>query len=217
MGCDWSPTGEEFVSGSYDRTVRLWNRDAGKSRDVYHTKRMQRYVPSKPHLLFLAVADAFSVFDVTYTPTADFVLTASDDGNVRIWKSNASAKLGPVSGKERAAIEYRQKLVEKWGAAGDVRSVHERRHVPGSIHNAVKLKREMTEAAKVKEERRRKHTREGREKPKAERKSESHRPGKGDMARADQSRGHDSRAEVVSWLLALYVYMCMMGYGYHAG
>jgi WD repeat and SOF domain-containing protein 1 len=45
MGCDWSPTGEEFVSGSYDRTVRLWKRDAGKSRDVYHTKRMQRYVP----------------------------------------------------------------------------------------------------------------------------------------------------------------------------
>jgi hypothetical protein len=32
------------VSGSYDRTIRLWNRDAGKSRDVYHTKRMQRYV-----------------------------------------------------------------------------------------------------------------------------------------------------------------------------
>jgi WD repeat and SOF domain-containing protein 1 len=44
MGCEWSPTGEEFVSGGWDRTVRLWNRDAGKSRDVYHTKRMQRYV-----------------------------------------------------------------------------------------------------------------------------------------------------------------------------
>ena len=36
------PTGEGFVSGSYDRTVRLWDRDSGKSRDVYHTKRMQR-------------------------------------------------------------------------------------------------------------------------------------------------------------------------------
>jgi WD repeat and SOF domain-containing protein 1 len=44
MGCEWSPTGEEFVSGGWDRTVRLWNRDAGKSRDVYHTKRMQRCV-----------------------------------------------------------------------------------------------------------------------------------------------------------------------------
>lgn len=44
MGCDWSPTGKEFVSGSYDKTVRLWKMGEGKSRDVYHTKRMQRFV-----------------------------------------------------------------------------------------------------------------------------------------------------------------------------
>ncbi|RSH85221.1 rRNA-processing protein sof1 [Saitozyma podzolica] len=152
MGCDWSPTGEEFVSGSYDRTIRLWNRDAGKSRDVYHTKRMQR------------------VFDVTFTPTADFVLSASDDGNVRIWKSNASAKIAPMSTRERQAIEYRQKLVDKWSSSGDVRAVKERRHVPASVHNTVTLKRDMIEAQKVKEDRRRKHTRAGKEKPKAERK-----------------------------------------------
>lgn len=60
MGCDWSkhfpsqkvarglitpgPTGEEFVSGAYDRTIRIFKRDSGRSRDVYHTKRMQRLV-----------------------------------------------------------------------------------------------------------------------------------------------------------------------------
>ena len=152
MGCDWSPTGEGFVSGSYDRTVRLWDRDSGKSRDVYHTKRMQR------------------VFDVAYTPTADFVLTASEDGNVRIWKSNASKKIGPISTKERQSIEYRQKLVEKWSTAKEVRSVAERRFVPASIHSTTKLKRDMIEAQKVKEDRRRAHTRAGKEKPKAERK-----------------------------------------------
>ncbi|TXT11995.1 uncharacterized protein COLE_02405 [Cutaneotrichosporon oleaginosum] len=152
MGCDWSPTGEEFVSGSWDRTVRLWKRDTGKSRDVYHTKRMQR------------------VFDVTYTPTADFVLSASDDGNVRIWKTNASQKLGPVSTKERAAMEYRQKLVEQWSSEKHVRQIAERRHLPASVHNTQKLKREMLESRKVKEDRRRKHTRAGKEKPKAERK-----------------------------------------------
>ncbi|WVR08583.1 hypothetical protein IAU60_005638 [Kwoniella sp. DSM 27419] len=152
MGCDWSPTGEEFVSGSYDRTIRLWNRESGKSRDVYHTKRMQR------------------VFDVTYTPTADFVLSASDDGNVRIWKNNASKKIGPVSTKERQAMEYRSKLVERYATEQGVRSVKDRRHVPQSIHNAQKLKREMIESRKVKDDRRRSHTRAGREKPKAERK-----------------------------------------------
>ena len=33
---DYSPTGKELVSGSYDKTVRLWNVDQGRSRDVYN-------------------------------------------------------------------------------------------------------------------------------------------------------------------------------------
>lgn len=45
-----------------------------------------------------------------------------------------------------------------------------RRHIPASIHNAGKLKREMLDARKAKEENRRRHTKAGREKPKAERK-----------------------------------------------
>lgn len=50
MDVEFSPTGEELVSASYDRTVRLWSRALGHSRDIYHTKRMQRYV-----VLFIAV------------------------------------------------------------------------------------------------------------------------------------------------------------------
>ena len=44
MDVEFSPTGEDLVTASYDRTVRLWNRARGHSRDIYHTKRMQRYV-----------------------------------------------------------------------------------------------------------------------------------------------------------------------------
>lgn len=42
MDVKFSPTGEELVSASYDRSIRLWKRDQGHSRDIYHTKRMQR-------------------------------------------------------------------------------------------------------------------------------------------------------------------------------
>lgn len=42
MDVDFAPTGQEIVTGSYDRTLRLYNINQGHSRDVYHTKRMQR-------------------------------------------------------------------------------------------------------------------------------------------------------------------------------
>lgn len=42
MDVEFSPTGVELLTASYDRTVRLWDRAGGHSRDIYHTKRMQR-------------------------------------------------------------------------------------------------------------------------------------------------------------------------------
>lgn len=42
MDVAFSPTGQEFASGSYDRTVRVFPHRSGRSREVYHTKRMQR-------------------------------------------------------------------------------------------------------------------------------------------------------------------------------
>lgn len=40
MALDYAPTGREFVTGSYDRTLRIFRMDEGKSREVYHGKRM---------------------------------------------------------------------------------------------------------------------------------------------------------------------------------
>jgi WD repeat and SOF domain-containing protein 1 len=72
MDVDFSPTGREFVSGSYDRTVRIWRYNEGKSREVYYGKRMQR------------------VFSVAFSGDANFVLSGSDDFSIRLWKANAS-------------------------------------------------------------------------------------------------------------------------------
>jgi len=43
MDIDYSPTGQEFATGSYDRSIRIFKVDGGKSREIYHTRRMQRY------------------------------------------------------------------------------------------------------------------------------------------------------------------------------
>lgn len=96
MSCDWAPTGTEFVSGGWDRTLRIWKEGEGGRSEAYHAKRMQR------------------VFSTIYTGDARFVLSGSDDGNVRIWKAHAAEKLGIVEGRERASREYRATLREKW-------------------------------------------------------------------------------------------------------
>ena len=88
MDVQFSPTGEELVSAGYDRTIRLWNRSGGHSRDIYHTKRMQR------------------VFSCQWTPDANYVLSGSDDGNIRLWRANASKREGIKSACQRQKLEY---------------------------------------------------------------------------------------------------------------
>lgn len=105
MSCDWSGTGTEFVSGGWDRTVRIWNKDSGSRPEVYHTKRMQR------------------VSSTLFSADARFVLSGSDDGNVRIWKAHAAEKLGVVTARERAAIEYRESLKKRWAVDNTVGKV----------------------------------------------------------------------------------------------
>jgi DDB1- and CUL4-associated factor 13 len=44
-----------------DRSIRIWSRDKGQSRDMYHTKRMQR------------------VFRACWTMDSKYLLSGSDD------------------------------------------------------------------------------------------------------------------------------------------
>lgn len=68
MDVDFSPTGREFVAGGYDRSVRIFPYNGGHSREVYHTKRMQR------------------VFCTRFSGDATYIFSGSDDMNVRVWK-----------------------------------------------------------------------------------------------------------------------------------
>lgn len=40
LSIDYAPHGKEFVTGSFDKTIRIFPSYSGKSREVYHTKRM---------------------------------------------------------------------------------------------------------------------------------------------------------------------------------
>ena len=101
----WSPTGKELVTGSYDRTVRIWDAAGGKSREVYFAKRMQR------------------VWTVKFSGDAKYVLSGSDDANVRLWKAQASAPLGRLLPAERDKMDYRATLRERFAHMPEVRKI----------------------------------------------------------------------------------------------
>nr|KAK0747617.1 WD40-repeat-containing domain protein [Apiosordaria backusii] len=140
MDVEFSPTGEELVTGSYDRTIRIWKRDQGSSRDMYHTKRMQR------------------VFRTMWTMDSKYLLSGSDDGNIRLWRANASERSGVKSAKQRQALEYNKALTERFGHLPEIRRISRHRHVPKVIKKAGEIKREELAAIKRREENERKHS-----------------------------------------------------------
>ncbi|KAL7750628.1 Protein sof1 [Sorochytrium milnesiophthora] len=151
LDIDYSPTGRELVTGAYDRTLRIFDVRKGHSRDVYHTNRMQR------------------LWCVKYSMDSKYVMSGSDDSNIRLWKAVASEKLGPLSGREKTHIDYSNALKEKFAHMPEIKRIARHRNTPKAIKSAAQLKRTMLDARKKKEDNLRKHSKEGTVKFKSER------------------------------------------------
>mmetsp|Transcript_13497 Transcript_13497/g.42479 ORF Transcript_13497/g.42479 Transcript_13497/m.42479 type:complete len:507 (-) Transcript_13497:849-2369(-) len=123
LDVDYSPSGRQLVTGSYDRTVRLWNASHGRSHVVYHGQRMQR------------------VFATRFSPDSRFVYSGSDDGNVRVWKTDATAPLRPMPAHERQHREYQKRLRKEFQHLPEVRAVAAQERLPKDLYRARKLER----------------------------------------------------------------------------
>lgn len=161
MSIDYSPTGREFVTGSYDRTIRIFKPDSGHSHEIYHTKRMQRFVLLFPHYFGLshAVLVFRSVFSVKYTSDARFIISGSDDFAMRIWKAHASERLAPSSRREREHLSYQEALKDKYKFAPEIRRITRHRQTPKHIKKSLEIEHVQRESRATKDERIRKHMR----------------------------------------------------------
>eukprot|EP00111_Clytia_hemisphaerica_P005655 TCONS_00016425-protein len=143
LSVDYSPTGQEFVTGSFDKTIRIFPRDRSKSREIYHTSRMQR------------------VFCVAFSGDAKFVLSGSDETNIRLWKANASERLGASNPRQRRAMKYNQKLKDQYQHHPEVKKIMKHRHLPKLVYKIAKEKKVMLDSLKRKEENVQLHTKAG--------------------------------------------------------
>ncbi|KAI1305206.1 DDB1- and CUL4-associated factor 13 [Halotydeus destructor] len=140
---DYSPTGKEFVSGSYDKTLRIFAVNQGRSREVYHTKRMQRLTT------------------VQWSGDSKYVLCGSDEMDIRIWKANASEKLGFKMHREEANFRYQAKLKQKFAHYPQIKRIARHKHVPKAILHAGREKQAIVDSKKRKEANRRAHSKAG--------------------------------------------------------
>ena len=119
MDLSFSPSGREFVTGSYDRTVRIFSAREGKSREVYHGRRMQR------------------IFCAKFSADARFVLSGSDDGALHIWDAVSGRPIRTLEGHQgasyRAVWHARQGLLVSCGDDGTVRTWNYRSVLGGAL------------------------------------------------------------------------------------
>ncbi|XP_076069329.1 DDB1- and CUL4-associated factor 13-like [Oratosquilla oratoria] len=139
----YSPTGKEFCSGSFDKSIRIFRVDEGHSRDVYHGRRM------------------FKVNCIMWSGDNKYILSGSSDHNVRIWKSKANEKLGVMRQREKNAINYAEELKKKYGHFPEVRRIARHRHLPKHIYHARQEHRTIKDSQARKEANRRKHSKPG--------------------------------------------------------
>ncbi|KAL6949791.1 rRNA-processing protein sof1 [Hanseniaspora vineae] len=139
LDVDFSPTGQEIVTGSYDKTIRIYNIHHGHSREVYHTKRMQH------------------VFQVKYTMDSKYIVSGSDDGNVRLWRNVAWERSNVKTTKEKSKLEYDEKLKEKFKYMPEIKRISRHRHVPKVVKKAQEIKKIELDSIKRRENNERRH------------------------------------------------------------
>jgi DDB1- and CUL4-associated factor 13 len=124
---DYAPTGRQFVTGSFDKTMRIFDHNGGRSVHCYHTKRMQK------------------ISSVCWSIEGGYILSGSDETNIRIWKNDPSRKIGPVGKREERVQNYRKKLVEKYKFSRKVKNL-KKAHLPKYLINEKHKRQIMSES-----------------------------------------------------------------------
>jgi WD repeat and SOF domain-containing protein 1 len=69
-----------------------------------------------------------------------FIVSGSEDTNVRIWKSHASYSLKPLLPREKEKIAYSNQLKKKFSYNKEIKRIMRHKHVPKIIKKKQEIK-----------------------------------------------------------------------------
>jgi WD repeat and SOF domain-containing protein 1 len=130
------------VSGSYDRTIRIFKANSGRSREMYHTKRMQR------------------IFSVQYSVDSKYVISGSDDTNIRIWKSKASESVGVEAGRDERKKLYLDAVKKRFAHMPEIKRMRTDQRAPKAIKKQRAMKHVTQMSEHRKQDNRKRHSNE---------------------------------------------------------
>ena len=71
---------------------------------------------------------------------AKYIISGSDDGNVRLWRSKAWERSNVKTTREKNKLEYDEKLKERFRHMPEIKRISRHRHVPEVIKKAQEIK-----------------------------------------------------------------------------
>ena len=92
---------------------------------------------------------------------AAYVLSGSDDTNVRVWRAKANVSAAQPLPREKAKRDYQAALVEKHKYLPEIKRIKKHTHVPRAIMKAAQTKKTVHEGVIRREKNRRKHSAKG--------------------------------------------------------
>jgi WD repeat and SOF domain-containing protein 1 len=110
------------------------------------------------------------VFCVGYSSDSRFVLSGSDDTNIRIWKNNAAESLGTNAGRQERRLRLDNTLKKRFAHMPEIKRISKEKKLPRRIKKAKNIQQIQLESQSRKIENRKRHSAAGSEDLEPERK-----------------------------------------------
>ena len=75
-----------------------------------------------------------------------YIVTGSEDTNVRVWKSHAADPLKPLLPREKEKLHYYEKLKKKYKYNHEIKRILRHRHLPKFIVKRKRVKQQQKES-----------------------------------------------------------------------